>query len=258
MSDEPMELSEQSSVLVRQFTDWLRLSEYDWDEFIDDAQPKIGLYQLYEALASQRHELKLQTKSQRQTQELLTRSIEETAAAVDLLKQTHKDRQEIEQKTLKPFLTSLCEIDESLQRTAAALNVLQKRLMRAVRSHTEFVVGAYCDKLSLWGRFWQRKIIRSFVEVLIQEHDKEIEQILEPFCLGFEMLLRRIDDILKKHTIVRLNPVGKRVDPETMQVVGILDSETVEPGHVVDVVRLGYIWQGTPLRFADVRAVKST
>ncbi len=258
------ELSAQNVDLLRRFMDCLIATDNEPATEDLESGPEIGLYQLFEAFTAQRHELKLFTKSGRQTQELLQHSIEETSKAVDALSRFRRERPEIERKAVTPFVSSLIEIDESLLRTKASLKTLQERLTALVRTRIETVAAAYCDSLSWWNRLWRRTSVLRFADHLAERQTAEIEQILEPFLVGFDMLIRRMNDILEKHAIKRLNPLGEPVDPETMRVVAIVesdvesdvDSNAVPAGHVVEVVRYGYLRQGKPLRFADVRAVR--
>jgi len=248
-------LSDRNAAILRQFTDFLRSSETVFDT--SGGEPQVGLYQLFEALAAQRHELKLYTKSGRQTQELLTDCIRETSAAVESLKRLTREKPEIERKAVDPYLTSLVEIDEAIQRAGTAMETLLRTLKEWSRSCIASSTTAYCDELSWWGRFWKRKIVRHFAASLFTQQEIEIEKILEPFRTGLELLQRRTDDVMQKHSIRRLAPWGEPVDPATMQVVAVVESQEIPPGHVVDVVRLGYTWQGLILRFADVRAAKT-
>ena len=252
--------SEQNAAILRQFSDWLRSSNTDPIEThpIETHNPKVGLYQLYEALAAQRHELKLYTKSGRQTQELLTDCIRETSAAVDVLKRFYQEKPETERRAIKPYLISLIEIDEAIQRVGTAMESLQRRLTEYWHSQIEYATAVYGSKLSWWKKNSKLKTIRDFSSYFLSQQDEEIEKILEPFRTGIEMLQNRMDDVLQKHFIYRLAPWGEPVDPETMQVVAVVESDEVPPGHVVDIVRFGYTWQGTPLRFADVRASKAS
>lgn len=249
-------LPERNAELLREFAVWLETASALTSASPSEDEPSIGLYQLFEALASQRQEFKLFTKAGRQTQELLQQSIDATSEAVVSLKRFRKERPEIERKSVAPFLSSLIEIDESIQRADGVLESLRDRLAETIRRRIEATATAYCDELSWWSRIRQRKTVRRFVERLENDVVADVDRTVEPFRQGFEMLRRRMDDVLKKHSIRRLNPVGEPVDPETMQVVAVVDSTSISPGCVVDVVRFGYLWRNKPLRFADVRAAR--
>ncbi|MDR2172177.1 MAG: nucleotide exchange factor GrpE [Planctomycetaceae bacterium] len=262
------ELSRQNANILEQFTGWLYSSG---EEFVDaddkldefDKESYTGLFNVYEALSAQRHELKLYAKSGRKTAELIEKSIEaternidETARVVEQLARFKRERPEIERKAIKPFIMSLVEIDESLMRAVSFLESVQSRLIFQSRN-LEIYASAYCDGLSIFQRLWRRKTVMQFTEYLIKERIGEIAHVLQPLQDGFKMVTFRMDDVLRKHAISRISPtVGDVVNPETMQVLAILDSDKIKPGHVVDVVRPGYFWQGRPLRYADVRAAR--
>ena len=253
---ESTELSAENAELLREFAASLTSIDLTPSENENRNEPQIGLYQLFESLTSQRHELKLHTKSGRQTQELLQQNIEMISEAVEALKRYKKERPEVERKSVAPYLMSLINIDESLQRAANALDSLQEQLNTEIRNGIASMQLTYFDEMSWWERFRKRKIIRAFAEYLKRNQCADIERILSPFRQGFEMLQFRMDDVLSKHSIRRLNPVGEPVDPETMRVVAVVESQSVLPGHVADVVRYGYLWRNKPLRFADVQAAR--
>ncbi|MDR2642245.1 MAG: nucleotide exchange factor GrpE [Planctomycetaceae bacterium] len=264
-SVEPIEqtitqLSRQNAEVLEQFTNWLYSSDDESCEVGDLSEEnavgsEIGLFQIFEALSAQRQELKLYVKSGRKTVELIEKSVEETSRVVEQFIRFKRERPDIERKAIKPFIMSLIEIDESLMRAVSFLDSVQSRLILHSRN-IEIYAGAYCDQFSIWQRFWRRKIIFQFTEYLKKERVAEVEHVLQPLQDGFKMVLFRMDDVLRRHSITRLNPVGELVDPNTMQVVGILDSQEVKVGHVVDVVRPGYLWNGKPFRYADVRAAR--
>ena len=252
---DPAELSRRRAELMQQFAELLSTAEDDiHDAAPEELPPSVGLLQLHEALCAQRQEMKLFTKSARQTQELLQHNITETSKAVESLQRFQKERPEIERKAVTPFLASLMEIDESLQRADDAAKTLQKRMIDLVQGRIDTAVESYCDMLSPWERFWHRKTLLRYAGHLAETQIASVSLVLNPFLVGLEMLVQRMNDVLKKHTITRLNPVGQPVDPETMQVVGTVSREDIPRGNVVEVVRFGYIHQNVVLRFADVRA----
>ncbi|MDR2346498.1 MAG: nucleotide exchange factor GrpE [Planctomycetaceae bacterium] len=262
------ELSHQNANVLEQFTSWLYSAETEntkdnkdnnaVDSSNNDDSERIsetGLFQVFEAITAQRQELKLYVKSGRKTVDLIEKSIEETSRAVEQLGRLKRERPEIERKAVKPFIMSLIEIDESLLRAISFLDTVQSRLIFHSRN-IEIYAGAYCDRFSFFQRLWRRKTIFQYTDYLIKERAAEVEHVLQPLHDGFKMVIFRMDDVLRRHDVKRLNPVGELVNPETMQVVAVLDSDTVEAGHVVDVIRPGYLWRGIPFRFADVRAAR--
>jgi molecular chaperone GrpE (heat shock protein) len=261
------QLSQQNLALLERFRQWLYTSgvescdvcELSGGEVGEDSEvcevSEVGLFQVFEVLSAQRQELKLYVKSGRKTVEMIEKSVEATSRAMEQYSRFKRERPEIERKAIKPFILSLIEIDEALMRAVSFLESVQSRLI--LHSHNiDIYAGAYCDQFTFFQRLWRRKTIFQFAEYLKKERIVEVEHVLQPLQDGFKMVLFRMDDVLRRHSVTRLNPVGELVNPETMQVVAILDSEDVKAGHVVDVVRPGYLWCGRPLRFADVRAAR--
>ena len=254
-SADPAELSRRRAELMQQFAELLSTAENDIQDAVpEELPPSVGLLQLHEALCAQRQEMKLFTKSARQTQELLQYNIEETSKAVESFERFQKERPEIERKAVMTFLASLMEIDESLQRADDAAKTLQNKLIDLVQGRIDTAVESYCDMLSPWERFWHRKTLLHYAGHLAKAQISGVSLVLDPFLVGLEMLVQRMNDVLKKHAIIRLNPVGQPVDPETMQVVGTVHRADIPRGYVVEVVRFGYTHQNVVLRFADVRA----
>ncbi|MDR1485864.1 MAG: nucleotide exchange factor GrpE [Planctomycetaceae bacterium] len=259
------QLSRQNSAVLERFTQWLYSSgdeTFDSDELsgtlsggVGDISD-VGIFQVFEVLSAQRQELKLYAKSGRKTVELIEKSIAETSRVVEQFARFKRERPDIERRAIKPFIASLVEIDESLLRAVSFLDAVQNRLI--LHSHNiDIYAGAYCDQFSIFQRFWRRKMIFQFTEYLKKERIAEVEHILQPLQDGFKMVLFRMEDVLRRHSVARLNPIGELVNPETMHVVAILDSTDVDAGCVVDVVRPGYMWCGRPFRFADVRAARA-
>jgi molecular chaperone GrpE (heat shock protein) len=253
------EISEQHFLLLQQFHDWLSDMENEAETAYDENEtaPKIGLYQLYEALIAQQQELKLFIQSNKLLQELFQQSFQKTAKSADVFNQVSYEQSGQERQNAAPFLSSIMEIDESIQRTSGAFDSLRIRLNTFIRDRVETLTKEYYNQMSWWERFRKRKTIQNFVDYVIGEQTNEISQTLYVFQQGFAILVQRMDNVLKKHHLERINPVGKPIDPETMQVIDVAENETIPAGCVADVLRFGYVWQGQTFRLAEVRmAVK--
>jgi molecular chaperone GrpE len=69
---------------------------------------------------------------------------------------------------------------------------------------------------------------------------------------GMEISLRRLDGLLAGYQIRALDPVGKRMDPESMKVTAIKHQDDQEDGIVLQEVRKGFLRAGQVLRPAEV------
>ena len=74
---------------------------------------------------------------------------------------------------------------------------------------------------------------------------------------GYALIQSRLRRTLDAEQIAAIASVGRPVDPERMNVVAVVETTDVPPGHVVDEVRRGYTWRGRVLRYAEVRAARA-
>ena len=69
---------------------------------------------------------------------------------------------------------------------------------------------------------------------------------------GVVAIYRQLRRLLEANGVAPFEAVGHVFDPERMEAVGLVPSDTVEPDHVVEEVRIGYTWNGKLLRPAKV------
>ncbi len=74
---------------------------------------------------------------------------------------------------------------------------------------------------------------------------------------GVELSLKLFLDTLAKADIIQLDPVGEPFDPKFHQAVGMLESQTAEPGSVVEVLQKGFTLNGRLVRAAMVMVAKA-
>jgi molecular chaperone GrpE len=74
-----------------------------------------------------------------------------------------------------------------------------------------------------------------------------------PWVQGVQLVANRIQDDLARHGVTPMKPLGQRFDPELHEALLEVDAAPgVEPGHVVQVAREGYLRGGRALRPARV------
>lgn len=76
----------------------------------------------------------------------------------------------------------------------------------------------------------------------------------EAVAEGYDLGLRRIDAALESRGVRPMECVGLPVDPERMRVVDVVPGEGTPEGHVVEVLRRGYVRGDRVVRCAEVRA----
>lgn len=74
---------------------------------------------------------------------------------------------------------------------------------------------------------------------------------------GLELTLKQMDTIFEKFALVTVEPKGEKFDPEQHQAITMVESQDVEPNHIVEVVQKGYLLNGRVLRPAMVIIAKA-
>ncbi|MEM0953895.1 MAG: nucleotide exchange factor GrpE [Pseudomonadota bacterium] len=74
---------------------------------------------------------------------------------------------------------------------------------------------------------------------------------------GVDLTLRSFSDVLTKHSIEALNPVGEPFDPQLHQAMTMVPNPDMEPNTVMDVMQKGYTLNGRLLRPAMVVVSKA-
>ncbi len=80
-----------------------------------------------------------------------------------------------------------------------------------------------------------------------------VESLIE----GSEMTLKLIEQVLNRHGVTEINPLGEVFNPEFHEAMAMVDSPDAEPNTVVQVVQAGYEINGRLLRAARVMVAKS-
>lgn len=79
-----------------------------------------------------------------------------------------------------------------------------------------------------------------------------VEDESDPLAQGVTMVLKQMDDILRRNGLEPIEAAGKPFDPNVHEAVAQVDSDDVPPGHVVQEYQRGYTLGGQILRPAKV------
>ncbi len=84
-------------------------------------------------------------------------------------------------------------------------------------------------------------------------------EALEKMREGLALTLKMLDKAFEKFNVEELNPAaGDKLDPESHQAMGTMESDEVEPNHVVNVVQKGYRLNDRLLRPAMVMVARKS
>jgi molecular chaperone GrpE len=79
--------------------------------------------------------------------------------------------------------------------------------------------------------------------------------MLDSLVTGYTMSLQRVERALEQLGLTRMESTGA-FDPERMEAVEVVTDTTRPPGHIVEVVRPGYLYRGRVFRFAQVSVTR--
>jgi molecular chaperone GrpE len=82
-------------------------------------------------------------------------------------------------------------------------------------------------------------------------------EAMEKMREGIELTLRQLDSVFERFSITSIDPVGEKFDPERHQAMSMVETDEVEPNHVVTVVQKGYLLHDRLLRPAMVIVAKA-
>ena len=86
----------------------------------------------------------------------------------------------------------------------------------------------------------------------ISTEDESMKSVVE----GLELTRKSFSDILAKHQVIEVDPVGEPFDPQLHQAMTMVESPDVEPNSVIDVFQKGYTLHGRLVRPAMVVVAK--
>jgi molecular chaperone GrpE len=101
------------------------------------------------------------------------------------------------------------------------------------------------------------KLVASLIEImddlesaiLVAEKTENKNALLD----GIKMVHKKLDNLLEKEGLVRLDPVGKPFDPNIHEVLAEIPTKNHQRGIVLEEVRRGFIFKGKILRPSIVK-----
>jgi molecular chaperone GrpE len=254
--------------ILRRFQEWLaqtnqeleQLEDEPWAAEFEARAPEsataIGLLPLVEAFTALRHELKLQTKSARGTEDALQTALAGLDRAIEHFGNVEPQEQAAAEKAARPLVEALIGLDEAMRRGAQAVAAAQRRLTEVTPQRLVEQLEQRFAQRSFWQRWrsrsWHADVIRCCRQVLAETQGPVLASLGD----GYQLICARLQRTLAEHRIERMKCAGQSVDPTRMNVVELVDVLSVAPETVVDEIRPGYLWQGYVMRFAEVRATR--
>lgn len=169
-------------------------------------------------------------------------SIEESPAAAEV------DEQEVVQRSLEEALAEAAKQQEEALRIRAEMENLRKRNARDMDRARKFALERIMGDLLNVTDSLERGLQAAEGEQLT------VEQLIE----GTSLTLKSLQQVLDKHGLVELDPLGERFDPEQHEALSMVPTNEQEPETVVTVVQKGYLLNERLLRPARVLVAQKT
>jgi molecular chaperone GrpE len=106
------------------------------------------------------------------------------------------------------------------------------------------------------------RVVGRFLDVLddferaMTERPHAADPALEAWAAGMGLIQRKLQAVLEAEGVARIEAEGQAFDPQVHEAVTHEDNETVEPGHIIGVVRPGYRLGDRVIRPALVRVAR--
>ncbi len=149
-------------------------------------------------------------------------------------------------KALEEARAKADEYWERILRLQADLENLRRRATRDVENAHKYGLDKFISEL-----LPVKDSLELGVAAAEAEHDTD--KIRE----GVELTLKMFRDVLAKHGVTEVDPLGEKFDPSLHQAMSMVENAEVEPNTVLTVMQKGYLLNGRLIRPAMVMVSKA-
>ncbi|HSB59203.1 MAG TPA: nucleotide exchange factor GrpE [Methyloceanibacter sp.] len=142
------------------------------------------------------------------------------------------------------------DMRDRLLRTMADMENLRRRTEREKADISRYAVSNFARDVLTVGDNLRRTIEHVPAEAAAQD------PALKSFLDGVEITERELLNVLERHGVTRIDPVGQRFDPNCHQAMYEVQNPDVPEGTVVDAMQAGYVIGDRCLRPALVAVAK--
>lgn len=142
------------------------------------------------------------------------------------------------------------ELRDRLLRTMADMENLRRRTEREKTDTARYAISNFARDVLTIGDNLKRAVDHVPAEAAAQD------PALKSFLEGVELTERELLNMLERHGVTRLDPVGERFDPNCHQAMYEVQNPEMPEGMVVDVMQAGYTIGDRCLRPALVAVSK--
>ena len=145
----------------------------------------------------------------------------------------------------------LADTKDRLLRTLAEMENMRKRTEREVADSRVYGITAFArDILTVADNM--HRAMQALDDELRTKADSGVKALLD----GVELTERELMNVLEKHGVKRIEPLGQKFDPNRHQAMYEVEDPSVPSGTIVQVVQAGYLLGDRVLRPALVAVAK--
>ena len=151
---------------------------------------------------------------------------------------------------LDDLLAENADMRDRLLRTMADMENLRRRTEREKSDTTRYAISNFARDVLTVGDNLKRTIEHVPAEAAAED------PALKNFLEGVELTERELLNVLERHGVTRIEPLGARFDPNCHQAMYEVQNVDVPEGTVVEVMQSGYVIGDRCLRPALVAVAK--
>jgi molecular chaperone GrpE len=151
---------------------------------------------------------------------------------------------------LNALLLENADMRDRLLRTMADMENLRRRTEREKSDTARYAISNFARDVLTVGDNLKRTIEHVPAEAAAQD------PALKSFLEGVEITERELLNVLERHGVTQIEPLGQRFDPNCQQAMYEVQDAEVPDGTVVDVMQAGYMIGDRCLRPALVAVAK--
>ena len=151
---------------------------------------------------------------------------------------------------LEALVAENSDMRDRLLRTMADMENLRRRTEREKSDTARYAISNFARDVLTVGDNLRRTVEHVPADAAAQD------PALKSFLDGVELTERELLNVLERHGVTRIDPVGQRFDPNCHQAMYEVQNTDVPEGTVVDVMQAGYVIGDRCLRPALVAVAK--
>jgi molecular chaperone GrpE len=151
---------------------------------------------------------------------------------------------------LTALVAENADMRDRLLRTMADMENLRRRTEREKAENARYAISNFARDVLIVGDNLRRTVEHVPAEAASQD------PALKSFLDGVELTERELLNVLERHGVARIEPLGQRFDPNCHQAMYEVQNPEVPEGSVVDVMQAGYVIGDRCLRPALVAVAK--